>query len=195
MDESARDALLRAAADLRAAHHEAMRTGKEVDGIDAYSTVDAVADWLERRAARPAEMAVSKYGHAHALARGICVACGQPILYNTAVGFVQHEPAVAWCPEPWPAIPTKETSSVMDEDDLNVWWATDPPEVVDEVREIAPGVAVYLDPDGGVVGVRVDPDPIREVRTRYVLEPGEDFDAAVVRALREAQAREGGYGG
>lgn len=38
-----------AARDLRATYLQAMRSGNAVDGIDAYSDVGDVADWLERR--------------------------------------------------------------------------------------------------------------------------------------------------
>lgn len=52
---------------------------------------------------------VAKWGHTAPLAEAECGGCGQPMLYNLAVGFVGHtEAAVDPCDEPWPDEPRPE---------------------------------------------------------------------------------------
>jgi len=49
--------------------------------------------------------AVAKWGQSEPLAEAPC-GCGQPMVYNLAVGFVQHtDAAVDPCDEPWPFEP------------------------------------------------------------------------------------------
>ncbi len=46
---------------------------------------------------------VAKWGQAQPLAEAPCGGCGQPMLYNLAIGCVVHaERAVDPCDEPWP---------------------------------------------------------------------------------------------
>lgn len=52
------------------------------------------------------EYTVAKWGQSQAVAEAPCGGCGQPMLYNLAVGYVGHtDAAVDPCDEPWPDEP------------------------------------------------------------------------------------------